>query len=87
MKSHQTEQSNKGCSAGGIVISQRAFTAFLLWASEILQDSEMPKQALINAFYNMSAKPIARLCDCKGTIFFSFLQVHTQKNRHSCPKT
>ena len=67
----------------------------------------------------MSAKPIARLCDCKGTeknvyvqekftffvigyiffcsfedkgalegtIFLSFLQVHTQKNRHSCPKT
>ena len=67
----------------------------------------------------MSAKPIARLCDCKGTeknvyvqekftffchrlhffcsfedkgalegtTFFSFLQVHTQKNRHSCPKT
>ena len=27
----------------------------------------------------MSAKPIARLCDCKGTTFFSFLQVHTQK--------
>ena len=77
MKSHQTEQSNKGCSAGGIVISQRAFTAFLLWASEILQDSEMPKQALINAFNNMSAKPIARICGCKGTT----------KNRHKQIKT
>ena len=76
MKSHQTEQSNKGCSAGGIVISQRAFTAFLLWASEILQDSEMPKQALINAFI-MSAKPIARICGRKGTI----------KNRHKQIKT
>ena len=67
MKCHQTERSTCGRSVGGIVISQRAFTAFLLWASEILQDSESPKQALINAFYNMSAKPIARLCDCKGT--------------------
>ena len=33
----------------------RAFTAFLLWAGEILQDFRKPKQALINAFYNMSA--------------------------------
>jgi hypothetical protein len=75
MKSHQTEQSNKGCSAGGIVISQRAFTAFLLWASEILQDSEMPKQALINAFNNMSAKPMVRICDCKDSYFFAYTQI------------
>ena len=61
MKCHQTEQSNKGCSAGGIYISQRAFTAFLFWVCEILQDFAVPKQALINAFYNMSAKPIARI--------------------------
>ena len=33
----------------------RAFTAFLLWAGEILQDFIVPKQALINAFYNMSS--------------------------------
>ena len=75
MKCHQTEQSNKGCSAGGIVISQRAFTAFLLWASEILQDSEMPKQALINAFNNMSAKPIARICGRKGTTKNRYMQI------------
>ena len=51
-----TKQSHpEGCSAGGIVISQRAFTAFLLWVGEILQDFVTPKQALINAFYNMSA--------------------------------
>ncbi len=35
MKRHQTEQSTYGRSAGGIVISQRAFTAFLLWVDEI----------------------------------------------------
>ena len=34
-----------------IYISQRAFTAFLLWVGEILQDFVTPKQALINAFY------------------------------------
>ena len=51
-----TKQSHpEGCSAGGIVISQGAFTAFLFWVCEILQDSDTPKQALINAFYNMSA--------------------------------
>ena len=51
-----TKQSHpEGCSAGGIVISQRAFTAFLFWVGEILQDFVTPKQALINAFYNMSA--------------------------------
>ena len=50
MKRHQTEQSTEGRSAGGIVISQRAFTAFLLWVCEILQDFAVPKQALINAF-------------------------------------
>ena len=55
MKCHQTEQSNAGRSAGGIYISQRAFTAFLFWVCEILQDFAVPKQALINAFYNMSA--------------------------------
>ena len=81
MKCHQTEQSNKGCSAGGIVISQRAFTAFLLWASEILQDSEMPKQALINAFI-MSA-PLADDVQtslgagsrCKGTKNNVYMQI------------
>ena len=67
MKCHQTEQSTHGRSAGGIVISQRAFTAFLFWIGRNLPDFKSPKQALINAFYNMSAKPIARLCDCKGT--------------------
>ena len=50
MKCHQTEQSTEGCSVGGIVISQRAFTAFLSWVCEILQDFKRPKQALINAF-------------------------------------
>ncbi len=35
---------------GGIYISQRAFTAFLFWVGEILQDFVTPKQALINAF-------------------------------------
>ena len=50
MKCHQTEQSTCGRSAGGIYISQRAFTAFLLWAGEILQDFKSPKRALINAF-------------------------------------
>ena len=78
MKCHQTEQSNKGCSAGGIYISQRAFTAFLFWVCEILQDFAVPKQALINAFYNMSAKPIARIalqryykiCGCARKIAF-----------------
>ena len=90
MKSHQTEQSDKGCSAGGIVISQRAFTAFLLWASEILQDSEMPKQALINAFIiclqnrllgfavqNYEKKCIyARIC--KKMLFILRQQVHNR---------
>ena len=50
MKCHQTELSTAGRSAGGIYISQRAFTAFLLWVGEILQDFVIPKQALINAF-------------------------------------
>ena len=31
---------------GGIYISQRAFTALLFWAGEILQDFIVPKQAL-----------------------------------------
>ena len=34
MKCHQTEPSTKGRSAGGIYISQRAFTALLLWIGE-----------------------------------------------------
>ena len=72
-----TKQSHpEGCSAGGIVISQGAFTAFLFWVCEILQDSDTPKQALINAFYNMSAKQLIvnifyqPLCDCKITTIF-----------------
>ena len=51
MKCHQTEQSNKGRSVGGIVISQRAFTAFLFWVCEILQDFAVPKQALRTPHY------------------------------------
>jgi len=50
MECHQTEQSNKGCSVAGYTYPKRAFTAILLWAGEILQDFESPKQALINAF-------------------------------------
>ena len=83
MNSHQTEQSTEGRSAGGIYISQRAFTAFLLWVCEILQDFWWPKQALINAF--IICPPILRrgataiessdLCVCKGTTFFSFVQI------------
>ena len=68
MKCHQTEQSTRDALRRDIHIP-RAFTAFLLWAGEILQDFRKPKQALINAFYNMSAKSI-RLCGCKGSELF-----------------
>ena len=47
----------------------RAFTAFLLWVSEILQDFRSPKQALINAFYNYVRKPINRITGAKVVIF------------------
>ena len=47
----------------------RAFTALLLWASEILQDFRLPKQALINAFYNYVRKPINRITGAKVVIF------------------
>ena len=40
----------------------------------------MPKQALINAFNIMSAKPIARICDCKGSEIFLIKQIFDKKN-------
>ena len=46
MKFHQIEPSTKDALQGGIVTSQRAFTAFLFWVGEILQDFKRPKQAL-----------------------------------------
>ena len=67
MKCHQTEQSTKDALRAGYTYPIRAFTAFLFWIGRNLPDFKSPKQALINAFYNMSAKPIARLCNCKGT--------------------
>ena len=58
---------------------------------EILQDFITPKQALINAFYNMSAKSIAQLCAAKLQHFFglskknallrAFFSLHTRSNR------
>ena len=79
MKCHQTEQSTRGRSAGGIVISQRAFTAFLFWVCEILQDFRSPKQALINAFYYV-CKPITRLATAKLLHFFYITKYPTQKS-------
>ena len=45
-----------------------AFIAFLLWIGRNLPDFKSPKQALINAFYNMSANRLLGL-RCKGTTF------------------
>ena len=90
MKCHQTEQSTCGRSVGGIVISQRAFTAFLFWVGEILQDFKRPKQALINA---LIICPQNRLLDFtlqSYYIFLIFANLLTQKYikiRHPCPKT
>ena len=81
MKCHQTEQSTRDALRRDIHIP-RAFTAVLLWAGEILQDFRKPKQALINAFYNMSAKSI-RLCGCKGTTKFADLQILSGKSFRS----
>jgi hypothetical protein len=47
-----------GTLCGGIVISQRAFTPFLFRIGWNFPDFTMPKQALINAFYNMSAQSV-----------------------------
>ena len=67
---------------GGIVISQRAFTAFLLWIGWNFPDFDTPKQALINAFYNMSAnfwfataKVRKKMYMCKKSCFFVVFKV------------
>ena len=58
MKCHQTEQSTYGRSAGGIYISQRAFTAFLLWVCEIFAGFPFTKTSANKRFLIiMSAHP------------------------------
>ena len=44
-----------------LVSGERKFPVFCL-----------PKQVLINAFYNMSAKSIAQLCAAKVQIYFEY---------------
>jgi hypothetical protein len=53
---------------GGIVISQRAFTAFLFWVAKI-SGFQKAKTSANKRFLIMSAKSI-RLCDCKGSELF-----------------
>ena len=78
MKCHQTERSTCGRSAGGIYISQRAFTAFLFWIGRNLPDFKSPKQALINAFYNMSAN--FWFAVQRYYIFFILASTYTKKS-------
>ena len=62
----------------------RAFTALLLWASEILQDFRLPKQALINAFYNYVRKPINRITGAKVVFFCEMSKCLRRKLKDYC---
>ena len=95
MNSHQTEPSRRML-CGGIIISQRAFTAFLFRIGWNFPDFTMPKQALINAFYYvyypsplMCRHPQRRFTGAKVHNYFGlckYLFVYVKKKLYFCTK-
>ena len=63
-----TKQSHpEGCSAGGIIIPQRAFTAFLFGLTKI-SGFQVAKTSANKRFLYYVCKLL--VCDCKGTELF-----------------
>jgi len=79
MKCHQTEQSTRGRSAAGYTYPNGRLLPSCFGRMKFTR-FQKAKTSANKRFYNMSAKPITRLCGAKVVNYFELSKSTTNKN-------